>query len=392
MSDPTLKFASLSETDDGTFDIIGVEVFAEGTWKGRKFTGKDLKEMEDNFTDLSAEVIPGMKLGHVQSIEGGVSAPRFGTVTRLYRKGKVLLADFTGVAKAVATVIEKGGYPRVSIELWRKFKASSGKVFKNVIDAVAFLGSEQPEVSTLADVVGLFENDIEADLILFDSEDRDVEEVEVEPEVEEEEAGEEAEESREGPNPEPEDDDMSDEAKEELSRIEGERDEFERKANTEKERADKAEADLSEIRLEKAAESAKAEAATFFDSMAEKMIPAERELAEPILCAALAAEDSETPMKFEKDGEGVKVSDSLKALFELRTELADGVYGQIFSIEDPEKRGETASTLLDEKADAYSKEHSVSYSIALKAVREANPELAQDADGEHTLQTVEEAE
>jgi len=232
----------------------------------------------------------------------------------------------------------------------------------------------------------LYANRIEPDLVTFDAEDRDVEEYEFEVTITEsldappDEGGTEEEEAK-----------MAEieDLKKDLSRVEEERDkikgefeEYEKKVTEAEEKAKTAETELEKMSLEQSRKDAEAEAKTFFDGMAEKMIPAEREIAEPVMVAAMASQGSDVPMKFQKDDEEVSIADAIKALFELRTELADGLYGQIFTASDPDKRGESAIALLDGKAVAYSKEHEVAYSTALRSVRADEPELAKQADEE----------
>lgn len=68
-------------------------------------------------------------------------------MTRIYREGRKLLADFN-VPEKVATWIRDGMLKFVSVELLRDVKADTREI-PWVLDAVALLGSDQPAVGIL---------------------------------------------------------------------------------------------------------------------------------------------------------------------------------------------------------------------------------------------------
>lgn len=70
-----------------------------------------------------------------------------GWVTKLYREGKKLLADFT-VPEKVAAWIRDGMLRFVSVELLKDVKADTREI-PWVLDAVALLGADQPAVGIL---------------------------------------------------------------------------------------------------------------------------------------------------------------------------------------------------------------------------------------------------
>jgi len=70
-----------------------------------------------------------------------------GWVTKVYREGKKLLADFT-VPEKVAAWIRDGMLRFVSVELLRDVKADTREI-PWVLDAVALLGADQPAVGIL---------------------------------------------------------------------------------------------------------------------------------------------------------------------------------------------------------------------------------------------------
>lgn len=90
-----------------------------------------------------------LKLGHEGPDARDEPASQFalGWVTRVYREGKKLLADFD-VPEKVASWIKEGFLKFVSVELLRDVKADTREI-PWVLDAVALLGADQPAVGIL---------------------------------------------------------------------------------------------------------------------------------------------------------------------------------------------------------------------------------------------------
>lgn len=90
-----------------------------------------------------------MKLGHEGPDVRDDPTTQFalGWVTRVYREGKKLLADFD-VPEKVANWIREGFLRFVSVELLKDVKASTREI-PWVLDAVALLGADQPAVGIL---------------------------------------------------------------------------------------------------------------------------------------------------------------------------------------------------------------------------------------------------
>jgi hypothetical protein len=75
-------------------------------------------------------------------------------VSRVYREGRKLLADFTDIPKVVYEAIKSGLYKFVSVELLGGVKAGTREI-PWVLDAVALLGADPPAVGTLKDLQSL---------------------------------------------------------------------------------------------------------------------------------------------------------------------------------------------------------------------------------------------
>lgn len=75
-------------------------------------------------------------------------------MSRVYREGDKLLADFTDMPTAVYEMVKAGLYRFVSVELLKNVQAGTREI-PWVLDAVALLGADQPAVGTLNDLQSL---------------------------------------------------------------------------------------------------------------------------------------------------------------------------------------------------------------------------------------------
>jgi hypothetical protein len=143
-------------------EMHDVEVFEVGTHRGRVYSEDDLDEMARNFDKFGPKgldlLAPTAVLGHEadQSFLDRSDLPSAGTVTRMWRDGPKLRADFKDVPQPIAALVAAKAYRKPSIELYdedRPFDAGDGKVYTDkIVRRVAFLGAEQPQVKTLADL------------------------------------------------------------------------------------------------------------------------------------------------------------------------------------------------------------------------------------------------
>lgn len=143
--------------------ITGVEIFAAGTWNGDEYTEKDLETIEASFEQTKGLLKPYLKIGHgdAQKLLAEDELPAAGFISKVYRKGKKLLADFTHVPAKIYELMKNGAYNRVSSELFVNFKTGE-KVYPYALKAVAILGGATPAVHTLADILNLYSDSIGA--------------------------------------------------------------------------------------------------------------------------------------------------------------------------------------------------------------------------------------
>ena len=118
--------ASFEKKTDGTVTVKGVELLATGKWtdmRGRKFTvtEKKLDQIASNSEKIGSEISPGVKLGHVDKIEGGVDAPRFGTIANIRRSGtKLPLTYFTPASTGSHLCLSKATSAKEAMDMSSK--------------------------------------------------------------------------------------------------------------------------------------------------------------------------------------------------------------------------------------------------------------------------------
>lgn len=159
-----LRNPTLKKYDDlPTVDLPAVEIFAEGTWNGDRYTGDDLQAMIDAFGKLGFE--PTVKAGHADGQDGlnekeyrkVFGAPALGYVARIYRRGSKLLADLKQVPRNFANLVKAGAYKRVSSEIYWNYKDEAGsKTYPRVLKSIAFLGAEIPALPSLKAIEALY--------------------------------------------------------------------------------------------------------------------------------------------------------------------------------------------------------------------------------------------
>jgi len=129
------------------------EIFAVGTWNGMDFSEDDLDDIVSNFKALSENHKVPLKFGHDADHDDG--QPAIGWVSRVFRQGEKLYADFTDMPKTVFNAIKNKLYRTISIELLFNVTKGGKERFNHVLDAVALLGADHPAVNTLADLDAL---------------------------------------------------------------------------------------------------------------------------------------------------------------------------------------------------------------------------------------------
>lgn len=144
-----------------TFNIDGVEIFAEGTWNGDGYTRADLESIVAAFAATQSALKPYLKIGHSESqkLLERDELPAAGWIENLRMSGSKLVADFKRVPKKIYDLIAAGAYSRVSSEIYLNFE-HDGAVWPFALKAVSILGGETPAVATLDDIIALYGLDL----------------------------------------------------------------------------------------------------------------------------------------------------------------------------------------------------------------------------------------
>ena len=160
----TKMFAELDRDPAKTYagELKGVEIFSAGVWNGDPYTEGDLDAIVAAYPQMPRR--PPVKLGHAegQKFFGQPDGhPALGWVEKIYREGKKLLADLTGVPDALMGMIRSRAYEKVSAEIYWNYKLAEGTVLPRALKAVSLLGADMPAVSNLQDLQAalLGEND-----------------------------------------------------------------------------------------------------------------------------------------------------------------------------------------------------------------------------------------
>jgi len=137
-----------------THELKGREIFAVGIWNDMEFSEADLDDIVANFDKLKDIHKVPLKFGHNEDQEITDGQPAIGWVSRIFKQGEKLFADFSDMPRTVFEAIKNKLYRTVSIELLFNVD-SDGNKFNHVLDAIALLGADHPAVSSLADLDAL---------------------------------------------------------------------------------------------------------------------------------------------------------------------------------------------------------------------------------------------
>lgn len=144
-------------------EILSREIFKTGTFYGRKYTEETLDLIAKNTNELIAagKHRAPSKLGHddAQTFAKINGLPAVGWVSRVFRKGASLFADFVDVPKLVAEAINKKLYNSVSSEIYLDEHAKREFGVKGpVLRAVAWLGADIPKVKGMTPLAALMDD------------------------------------------------------------------------------------------------------------------------------------------------------------------------------------------------------------------------------------------
>jgi hypothetical protein len=150
--------------------LPGVELFATGIYRGKRWTLADLQQMAANAKTLGPQ---GLRLLHPPAVFGheedqpffertdwpaaGFLDPQSVRVQRYYdpvskrMEGK-LIGDITDVPPAVEGMMKSKRYKKISAEIYDDFEDDFGNHYGKAIRRMALLGAEVPQVKRLKDL------------------------------------------------------------------------------------------------------------------------------------------------------------------------------------------------------------------------------------------------
>lgn len=139
-----------------TYDIPGVDIFAAGEWNEDQYSISDIDEIVKAFDETKEKLRPYLKIGHgeEQALLRSDELPAAGYISRLYREGRKLIADFVKIPERIYEVIKRGLYTKKSAEIYKDIRID-GKTYPWALKAVALLGGETPAVHDLDDILAL---------------------------------------------------------------------------------------------------------------------------------------------------------------------------------------------------------------------------------------------
>ena len=333
-----------------TVDIQGVPIFSTGIWEGNgsakggdAFSEKDLDEIVETFNAVGSKVKPRMILGHDKGKSEKFSGyPSLGWVTKLYRDGKKLKADFKAVPEKIKSLIDKKAYGRFSPGIWKRMNIN-GKDHYKVMDHVALLGGTLPANMGLDGFIDLYEIDNNNELVRYFTKQEQKMDDKVQVQI----------------------DEMSAQLKDLQAQLEDKNkviESLESEKNDMKVKFEKEQADRERTEIESVLKDAQKD---------NKITPAQM----PLFMALALNKDGVVTYEHKED-------DTTKNIDGNRIELIKQIFDNHANVPVDEKSvdGETSNVTyskqdnkddrdeLDEKITAYAKEHNVSYTEAFDAV------------------------
>jgi len=162
---------------ENLFSIEAVPILKVGKWTDMygtnvEFTIDDLDEIARNTnallkTDL---VEPPLKLGHSenQKLAQEDGYPAIGYVSKVYRLGDTLFADFVNIPEKVYNLIKNRAYSKVSAEVYTNFKhPETNENIGKTLRAVALLGADLPAIKGLGDIEKIYNREGDYQVLNF---------------------------------------------------------------------------------------------------------------------------------------------------------------------------------------------------------------------------------
>jgi len=363
---------AILEAYSQTYELKDIEVFGIGTWKGNKITDKDLDDIVNGTNEIIDKLKPKVKLGHddKQALLQRTGLPAGGWITKLKRAGDKILVDIKEVPKVLYQLIKNGAYKRISSEILAGYtEPSTKKKYNKVLSAIAFLGADLPAVTNLKDIAALYDSDENANLIIFEKEEKKMtkkvdekrKEVYIMPgkvtitELENKKYVA------------VEDYEKLEKEKEAMDKEKETAEGYKEKFEAEEKKTKEAEEKLNKISKEKR----EAEIKSFVDTNCSetnmRFLPKQKE----IVMTLIESASDEKEFKFTADGKETKISQRnlLEEFIKLQPNFSDSIFAELSKGGEEEEEGEDKLTPEEKKVQKYMAENKdVSYRDAVLAV------------------------
>ncbi len=159
-------------SEDANYSIPAVEIFESGTHDGQTYTDQDLDQICANFERLSSGDKPRFAvcctLGHEptdpnepwpgQQMLEGSGLPAAAWVSRVWREGPTLMAQFSDMDPDMARAIKGRRYASCSAEIYPNPQAAGLDGTGMVLRRVAILGADVRKVKNLQDLPSPVQN------------------------------------------------------------------------------------------------------------------------------------------------------------------------------------------------------------------------------------------
>lgn len=150
------------------FEVDNVEIFKAGKWNGDEYTTKDLDDIVSAHNEVGNILKPYLKLGHNKDQKFMDGMPAAGWISNVRRVGDTLVAKLSNIPEKIYQLIQKKAYGRFSSEIYWNLNLSDKK-YRRALKAVALLGADTPEVSTLDDFIALYTTDDFEKLAIYEN-------------------------------------------------------------------------------------------------------------------------------------------------------------------------------------------------------------------------------
>jgi len=147
---PFQPWMRVEKAEDGSYNIYGMRIMAEGVWNGVPITKERMARIVQAFHMMKDTLRVPLKLEHSEEFASELN-PALGWIKDLRMEDGFLVADLIKVPEEIVSLIEKGHYIHVSPEIAEYLSG-----FQDVLIGVALIGGNQPAILSLPSLIQLY--------------------------------------------------------------------------------------------------------------------------------------------------------------------------------------------------------------------------------------------